>query len=73
MSQFNNKTKQAVALKYNMNKNNAPVVIAAAQGPLARRIKEIAQKEKIPVYREESLAKARGGVNTGRARGSRSS
>ena len=56
MSQFNNKTKQAVALKYNMNKNNAPVVIASGSGFFADKVVEIAEKNGVPVYRDDSLS-----------------
>ena len=56
MSQFNNKTKQAVALKYNMNKNNAPVVIASGSGYIADKVVEIAEDNGVPVYRDASLS-----------------
>ncbi|NLK64325.1 MAG: type III secretion protein [Tissierellia bacterium] len=56
MSQFNNKTKQAVALKYNMNKNNAPVVIASGSGYIADKVVEIAEENGVPVYRDASLS-----------------
>lgn len=56
MSQFNNKSKQAVALKYNTNKNNAPVVIASGSGYIADKVVEIAEENGVPVYKDASLA-----------------
>jgi flagellar biosynthesis protein len=47
----------AAALRYKPGKDNAPVVVAAGQGLTAEKIKEIAQKEKIPVYQDQTLAK----------------
>ena len=55
MSQFNNKPNQAVALKYNTAKNNAPVVIASGSGYIADKVVEIAEKNGVPVYRDASL------------------
>jgi flagellar biosynthesis protein len=56
MSQFNNKLNQAVALKYNVNKNNAPVVIASGSGYIADKVVEIAEENGVPVYRDASLS-----------------
>ncbi|HCS12154.1 MAG TPA: type III secretion protein [Clostridiales bacterium] len=56
MSQFNNKSNQAVALKYNAAKNNAPVVIASGSGCIADKVVEIAEKNGVPVYRDSSLS-----------------
>lgn len=47
----------ATALRYTPGKDNAPVVVAAGQGLMAKKIKEIAQQEKIPVYQDQTLAK----------------
>lgn len=57
MKKESRKKELAAALRYKQNENNAPVVVASGQGELAQRIKEIAQEHKIPVYRDEALAK----------------
>ncbi len=48
----------AAALRYNQEKDRAPVVVAAGRGDLAAKIREIARHEKIPVYRDSVLAQA---------------
>lgn len=48
--------KMAVALKYNADKDAAPVVIASGYGPIAERIIDIAEQRGIPVYRDDSAA-----------------
>jgi flagellar biosynthesis protein len=55
MSQFS-ETKQAVALKYNANKDRAPVIIASGSGYIADKIAEIAEETGVPVYRDASLS-----------------
>lgn len=48
--------KKAVALKYNQKKNNAPVVVASGSGYVASKVVEIAEKNGVPVYKDDSLA-----------------
>jgi flagellar biosynthesis protein len=48
----------AAALHYRSDQDNAPKVMATGKGDLARKIKEIALKENIPVYRDTVLAQA---------------
>lgn len=50
------KRNKAVALKYNMEEDVAPVVIAAGYGDVAQRIIDLAEKQGIPVFRDESAA-----------------
>ncbi|MDL2293235.1 EscU/YscU/HrcU family type III secretion system export apparatus switch protein [Ruminococcaceae bacterium OttesenSCG-928-D13] len=47
---------KAVALKYNMENQNAPVVIASGYGQIADRIIGIAEEKGIPVYKDDSAA-----------------
>lgn len=47
---------KAVALKYNADKDSAPVVIASGYGPVANKIIDIAEQRGIPVYRDDSVA-----------------
>ncbi|WP_209511467.1 EscU/YscU/HrcU family type III secretion system export apparatus switch protein [Sedimentibacter acidaminivorans] len=54
MSLYNNK--RAVALKYDSNKNNAPMVIASASGYIANKVVEIAEENGVPIYKDDSLS-----------------
>lgn len=58
MSKFKQQleTQMAVALKYNPDKDNAPVVVAAGNGYLAQKIIELANKNNVPVYQDNSTA-----------------
>ncbi len=46
---------KAVALKYDMQQDTAPRVIAKGRGHVAEHILETAQKNSIPVYQNKSL------------------
>lgn len=51
------KSKQkAVALKYNSEQDEAPVVIASGYGSVAEKIIDIAEQKGIPVFRDDSAA-----------------
>lgn len=57
MSEFDELMRQkAVALKYNPDKNGAPVIVASGMGYLAERITETAMEAGVPVYEDDSLA-----------------
>lgn len=57
MSEFDELMKQkAVALKYNPEKNGAPVIVASGMGYMAERITETAMEAGVPVYEDDSLA-----------------
>ncbi|WP_066638873.1 EscU/YscU/HrcU family type III secretion system export apparatus switch protein [Desulfolucanica intricata] len=47
----------AAALKYDAAQDNAPVVVASGQGDLAKKIKELARENKIPIFKDPVLAK----------------
>ena len=47
--------KKAVALKYDMQKDIAPKVIAKGRGHVAEHILDTAQKNSVPVYRNKTL------------------
>ncbi|MBQ6976769.1 MAG: EscU/YscU/HrcU family type III secretion system export apparatus switch protein [Selenomonadaceae bacterium] len=47
--------KQAVALKYDMQKDKAPRVVAKGKGHTAEHILEAAQKSSVPVYQNKTL------------------
>lgn len=48
--------KKAVALRYDENKDIAPVIVASGLGYLAEKIVEIANENGVPVYEDNSLA-----------------
>lgn len=50
--------KKAVALRYDPEKDNAPVVLAKGYGELAERIIKIARERNIPVVEDEDLISA---------------
>lgn len=55
MSSHNN-SKRAVALKYNSNKNTAPVIVASGSGYIATKVLDIAEQNGVPIYKDDSLA-----------------
>ena len=46
--------KKAAALKYNSDEDMAPIVIASGYGEIADRIIDVAEKQGIPVFRDDS-------------------
>lgn len=48
--------KKAVALRYDENRDIAPVIVAFGLGYLAEKIVEIANENGVPVYEDNSLA-----------------
>lgn len=50
------KKNKAVALKYNMEEDTSPVVIASGYGTVAEKIIDIAEKKGIPVFKDDSAA-----------------
>ncbi|MCI8939906.1 MAG: type III secretion protein [Dorea sp.] len=57
MSQYNEVlNKKAVALRYDENKDAAPVIVASGLGYMAERIVEMANENGVPVYEDNSLA-----------------
>ena len=57
MSEFDHlMKKKAVALKYDPEKNGAPVVVASGMGYMAEKITEAAMNAGIPGYEDDSLA-----------------
>ena len=53
-----NTTQYAVALQYDSEKSDAPVVVAKGINFLALKIKEIALESKIPIIEDPALARA---------------
>lgn len=55
MKEENNKRKEAIALKYDSNKNIAPYVAAKGKGLIADKIMEKAKEFEIPIQEDPSL------------------
>lgn len=47
---------QVAAIRYDPDKNNAPVIVAAGTGPIAQNILRIAEENGISVYHDDSAA-----------------
>ncbi|KXZ40054.1 flagellar biosynthesis protein [Alkalithermobacter thermoalcaliphilus JW-YL-7 = DSM 7308] len=54
---FMKKKKLAAALKYDINKDNAPKVIAKGKGLVAENIIKTAKENNITIYEDDQLAK----------------
>ena len=52
------KKKHAVALRYDPEHNNAPVVVAKGKGLVAEKIIEKAKESNVPIYHDEGLAES---------------
>ena len=50
------KKNKAVALRYNVDEDTSPVVIASGYGTVAEHIIDIAEKKGIPVFKDDSAA-----------------
>lgn len=51
----NELTKKAAALKYDINKDNAPKLVAKGKGETAKNIIKLAQENNIPIKKDEDL------------------
>ncbi|MGB9814015.1 MAG: EscU/YscU/HrcU family type III secretion system export apparatus switch protein [Thermovenabulum sp.] len=49
---------KAVALKYEKDRDNAPILVAKGQGEIAKEIIKLAEKESIPILSNSSLVDA---------------
>ena len=58
---------KAVALRYNTEKDYAPVVVASGHGKVADRIIEVADQNGIPVFRDDSTAAVLTMLNVGQS------
>lgn len=57
--------KKAVALKYDMDVDNAPRVIASGEGKIAEKILQKAKEENIPVKKDQDLVEILAHLNIG--------
>ena len=57
MSQYDDiMNKKAVALRYDENRDVAPVIVASGLGYMAEKMVEVASESGVPVYEDNSLA-----------------
>ena len=49
--------RMAVAIRYDVDKDRAPLVLASGRGPIAGEILRIAEENKIPLYEDPELAR----------------
>lgn len=58
MSQYSNKSlnQKAVALSYDEENNNAPIIVASGSGYIAQQIIDTAKDNGVPIYEDNSLA-----------------
>jgi flagellar biosynthesis protein len=49
--------KAAIAIRYDMDRDKAPLVLASGRGPIAEEILRVADDNKIPLYEDPELAK----------------
>lgn len=49
--------KAAIALRYDIDRDKAPLILASGRGPVADEILRIAEDNKIPLYEDPELAK----------------
>lgn len=49
--------KAAIAVRYDIDRDKAPLIIASGKGPVAEEILRIADDNKIPLYEDPELAK----------------
>lgn len=49
--------KMAVALKYDSEQDTAPKIVATGKGYLADKIIEVANQEKVPIHRDDAVAR----------------
>lgn len=48
--------RSAVALRYDVDRDRAPLILASGRGPVADEILRIAEENKIPLYEDRELA-----------------
>jgi flagellar biosynthesis protein len=65
--EFHHKLKLAVALKYRLNEDVAPLVVASGRGVLAQALVKKALDMDIPIHPDGDLAELLGDVNVGQS------
>ncbi len=59
--------KTAVALKYDSEKDIVPRIVATGKGYVADRIIEVAKEEKVPIHRDDAVARTLSKLDLGDA------
>ncbi|MFP4572410.1 MAG: EscU/YscU/HrcU family type III secretion system export apparatus switch protein [Desulfobacterales bacterium] len=65
MSSEDSPRKKAIALRYDREKHDAPVIAASGRGEVAERILETAREAEIPIREDPDLAEVLSKVPTG--------
>jgi flagellar biosynthesis protein len=65
--EFHQKLKLAVALKYTLNEDVAPLVVASGRGVIAQALLKKAQELDIPIHPDGELAELLGDVDVGQS------
>lgn len=60
-----NKNKKAVALKYDIEKDDAPKIVAKGEGAIAQKIMETAEKHDIPIEKDQDVVEVLARLNIG--------
>ena len=60
-----NKINRAAALKYNQKEDNAPRIVAKGKGDIAEKILKTAEKNDIPIQKDEDIIKVLASMNIG--------
>ena len=58
-------SKKAVALQYDIEKDNAPRITASGQGEIAKKIIETAKKHDIPIKKDQDVVEILARLNIG--------
>lgn len=48
--------RSAIALRYNVEQDRAPMILATGRGPIAEEIMRVAEENRIPLYEDPELA-----------------
>lgn len=56
------KRRTAIAVKYDPQRDRAPVVVAKGEGLIAEKILEVAQKHNVPVHENKEIAELLGAL-----------
>jgi len=62
---MDNQRERAIAIKFDSEEDSAPKVIAMGAGEIARKIKEVARENDVPLYHDSSLVEVLSSVEIG--------
>jgi len=62
MEENGKEIQQAIAIRYDIDKDNAPRILASGKGSIADEIMKIAEENEVPLYQDPALAKLLGSL-----------